>query len=119
MPAEYSMAGARPGDATRPIHVVAGPTARTRPAADRVEAGVNVPAPTGPDVADLTITIRNSDPPGYAEWTLDSPHGDVVKASPKPLRSPLGDAAAFLRDSIEEIDAAEGTEGGIYDDVLA
>jgi hypothetical protein len=78
-----------------------------------------VPAPSGPEVADLTITIRRSDPPGYAEWTFDTPHRDVVKPSPKPVRSPIGDAAAFLRDSIEQIDAAEGTEGGIFDDVLA
>jgi hypothetical protein len=52
------------------------------------------------------------------DWTFESPHTDVVTPNLEPLTSKIGNAEAFLRNSIQQIDAAEGSEG-VFSDVLA
>jgi hypothetical protein len=116
--AEYSIGGERLGDAIRSVRVLRAAAQRTRPEEDRVETGVNVPAPTGDEKADLTITIRYSDRPPIMEWTVDSPHTDVVTPTAKPFEKPLPNADDFLRNAILQIDGAEGKEG-VFSDVLA
>ncbi len=116
--AEYSINGERLGDAIRSIRVLRASDLRSRPAADRVEAGVNVLAPTGEEVADLTVTVRTSDRQGWVDWSFESPHADVVTPNVVPLSSNIGDAAAYIRNQVQQIDAAEGA-GGVFNDVLA
>jgi hypothetical protein len=117
--AEYSIGGERLGDAIRSIRVLRTGDLRTRPAAERVETGVNVLAPTGTEKADLTLTVRTADKAGFVDWTIDSPHTDVVTPNPKPFTAEIGvDADEYLRNLIAQIDAAEGFEG-VYNDVLA
>jgi hypothetical protein len=116
--AEYSIGGERLGDAIRSVRVLRSEDQRSRPASDTVESGVNVLAPTGPEKADLTLTVRTADTPGVLEWTLESPHTDVVTANPVPFPVEVGEPGPFLRDSILQIDSAEGSEG-VFSDVLA
>ena len=116
--AEYSIGGERLGDAIRSIRVLPTSDLRTRPVAERVETGVNVLAPTGTEKADLTLTVRKADKPGFVDWTIDSPHTDVVTPNRKPITTELEDAGDYLRNLIQQIDAAEGSEG-VFDDVLA
>jgi hypothetical protein len=114
--AEFWVAGERLGDAIRVLTVLASADLRTRPEHERVETGIDVPGPTGMATPDLTITIRRSDPPGKAEWTFESPHDAVVPVA-DPILRPLGDAAAFLRDLISQVDEAEGRKA-VFGDVL-
>jgi hypothetical protein len=116
--AEYSIGGERLGDAIRSIRVLKAKDQRTRPAADRVEIGVNVIAPAGTEKADLTVTVRRSDRLGFIDWTFDSPHTDVVTPNPEPYPKELPDPEGFLRNAILQIDGAEG-QGGVFNDVLA
>jgi hypothetical protein len=114
--AEYSIGGERLGDAIRSIRVLKAKEQRTRPAAERVETGVNVLAPAGAEKADLTITIRRSDKAGSYNWTFDTPHTDVVKPNPEPYPKELPDPKEFLRNAINKVDAAEGKRG-VFNDV--
>jgi hypothetical protein len=116
--AEYSIGGERLGDAIRSIRVLKAKGQRTRPAAERVEIGVNVIAPAGTEKADLTVTVRRSDRHGFIDWTFDSPHTDVVTPNPEPYTKELPDPEGFLRNAILQIDGAEG-QGGVFNDVLA
>jgi hypothetical protein len=114
--AEFSIAGERLGDAIRSIRVVSDAAGRTKPREERVEAGVNVLAPTGEAVADLTITVRTAEREGWLDWTFESPHASVTPPT-EPLPTRIGDAGEYLRSQIRQIDEAEG-RGGIYTDVL-
>jgi hypothetical protein len=116
--AEYSIGGERLADAIRSIHVLKGSEQRTRPAAERVETGVNVIAPAGTETADLTITVRRSDREGVVTWTFISPHTDVVPPMSDELKKELPDPDDFLRNAILQVDGAEG-RGGVFNDVLA
>ena len=115
--AEYSIGGERLGDAIRSIRVLRSADLRTVPSETQSESGVNVPAPTGESVADLTITVREGDRPGYYDWTFDSPHKDEIPASTTPSSRKVGDPAEFLKSRIREIDEAEG-DRGIFRNVL-
>ena len=78
-----------------------------------------MPAPTGEEVADLTITIRRSDRLGWIDWTFDTPHLDVAKPTDAPTPKEIGDPVEFLRSQVRQIsDAEERAAGGIYGDVL-
>ena len=116
--AEFWVAGERLGDAIRYVEVLPSVQARTRPAADRVQAGVNVPVPSGTHVPDLTISIRRSYPRGRTEWTLDSPHGSAVTPNDDPYEADLEGEAEGLLASITQIDAADGRKA-VFSDVLA
>ena len=116
--AEFWVAGERLGDAIRYVEVLSGGQARTRPEADRVQAGVNVPIPSGADVPDLTISIRRSYPRGRTEWTLGSPHGSAVAPDDDPYEADLEGEAEGLLANITQIDAADGKKA-VFGDVLA
>jgi hypothetical protein len=116
--AEFWVAGERLGDAIRYVEVLPSAQARTRPVADRVQAGVNVPIPSGTDVPDLTISIRRSYPRGRTEWTLGSPHGSAVAPDDDPYEADLEGEADGLLASISQIDAADGKKA-VFSDVLA
>ena len=117
--AEYSIAGERLGDAIRSIRVLHSADLRTRPEGEKVAVGANVPAPTGEEVADLTITIRRSDRLGWIDWTFDTPHLDVARPTDAPTPKEIGDPVEFLRSQVRQIsDAEERGAGGIYGDVL-
>ncbi len=97
--------------------MVANEAARTRPAADRVTSGIDLPAPTGEAVADLTITVRLSDLPRKLDWTLNSPHS-VVDPPDAPVHAGIGeDLESFLDDLVSTVGAEEGGQG-IYTAVL-
>jgi hypothetical protein len=116
--AEFWVAGERLGDAIRYVEVLSGGQARTRPEADRVQAGVNVPIPSGAGVPDLTISIRRSYPRGRTEWTLGSPHGSAVAPDDDPYEADLEGEAEGLLANITQIDAADGKKA-VFGDVLA
>jgi hypothetical protein len=107
--AEYSIDGERLGDAIRLVPVLREPALRTRPAGERTEAGLDVIAPSGEAKADLTLTVRNAEA-GWITWAVDAPRELGVEASDS-IRVEIGDPAAFLKDSIDQIDDAEGQRG--------
>jgi hypothetical protein len=115
--AEYSIGGERLGDAIRSTRVLKANDQRTRPASERVATGVNIVAPAGTEKADLTITIRRSDKADFYNWTFDTPHTDVAKPNPEPFPKELPDPKEFLRNAINQIDAAEGRKG-VFNDVF-
>jgi hypothetical protein len=116
--AEFWVDGARVADAIRSLSVVATEGERTRTTDERASTGIDIAAPTGAAVADLTLTIRLSDAPRTVEWTLGSPH-PVVDPPDEPLTSEIGDdsLASFLDDLVSTVGADEG-KPGIYTAVL-
>ena len=116
--AEFSMSGVRIADAIRMVTIVATADARTRPATEHVNAGVDFGAPTADEAADLTITIRYADRDGWLAWTLDTPHTDVVHPTDEPTLFRIGSKPEdFLRNVIAAIGAKEG-KGAVYTEVL-
>ena len=117
--ADFYVGGGRVGDAIRALTVVTGDAERTRPTGERSSSGVDGLAPTGRRVADLTVTIRHADAPNTFDWTMESPHAELLPAGDPPPKAIPDDAKAYLADLMSAVESKEaaGPKVHVFDTV--
>jgi hypothetical protein len=112
--ADFYVGGGRVGDAIRALTVVTGDAERTRPSDERSSSGVGGLAPTGARIADLTVTIRHADAPDTFDWTMESPHAELLPADDPPPKAIPGDAKAYLADLMSAVEAKESARPKVH-----